>query len=325
METTHHRGATELKLYRLWGSDGDKLPSVNKLLTQLLDGMVDYAGLFPPAKLELEAALAEFVGLKDDRSWMVDLFVCPSNKLQDLDALCRRKGIEGFGVSVIGNPLEEPDKTMASLERDIQRMEGCVNLEFGAYEVKVSAHEDGPIHRALKAIDRAGLGELVDDVYVEFAWNSHLEDSLHDLAAVNPNFGAKARTGGVTADLFPSVADVAHFIHTAVSIEIPFKMTAGLHDPLRHLDADLGVHRHGFLNICLASAFALAGDIPTSEIERILMIEDGKLIKLTDDRIAVGANELSDQDIELFQDWFGGFGSCSVDEPVDGLKKLGYW
>lgn len=287
--------------------------------------MIDYAGLFPPAKLELEPALAEYVGLKEDRAWLVDLFVCPSNKLQDLDSLCRRKGIEGLGVSVIGNPLEQPDKTLASLERDIQRMEGCVNLEFGAYEVKVSVHEDGPIHRALKAIDRCGMGDLVEDVYVEFEWSSHLEESMHDLAGVNPNFGVKGRTGGVTADLFPSVEDVAHLIHTAVSIEIPFKLTAGLHEPLRYLDKSLDIHRHGFLNVCLASALALAGDIPTSEIEKILLIEDGKLITFDDERIHVGELSLRADDLDLFQDWFGGFGSCSVDEPVDGLKKLGYW
>lgn len=306
-------------------SYGDKLPSVKSLLGQLLDGMIDYAGLFPPAHLGLDEAFAEFCGLPEDRAWLVDLFICPSNKLAELDALVRRKGMESLAVSVIGNPIDQPDKAMASIERDLQRMEGCANLEFGAYEIKINHHDEGSIKRAIKSLDRSGIGDLVEDTYVEFAWNSTLEDCMHDLAAINPNFGAKARTGGLTADLFPSHADLAHFIHTAVSIEIPFKMTAGLHEPLRYLDTELDVYRHGFLNVALASAFALSADLSTMEVEEVLNVTDAADFEFGEDQLACLGHVLKADDVALFQDWFGGFGSCSVDEPVAGLKKLGYW
>jgi len=298
---------------------------VKSLLGQLLDGVIDYAGLFPPAQLTIEDALAEYSSLAEDRAWMVDLFICTSNKLAELDALVRRKGLEAIPVSVIGNVIDQPDKALASIERDMQRMEGCANLEFGAYEIPINHHDEGSIRRVLKTLDRSGVVGMVEDVYVEFAWNSTLEDCMHDMAAVNPNLGAKARCGGTTANLFPSVQELAHFIHTAVSIEIPFKMTAGLHQPLRYLDSELGVHRHGFLNVCLASAFALGADLSTAEIESVLSIEDGAVLTISDDEISCLGHSLDEQDVALFGDWFGGFGSCSVDEPVDGLKKLGYW
>lgn len=298
---------------------------MKSLLGQLLDGVIDYAGLFPPAQLSLDDALAEFSGLPEDRAWMVDLFICTSNKLAELDALARRKGLEAIPVSVIGNMIDQPDKALASIERDMQRMEGCTHLEFGAYEIPIHHHDEGSIRRVLKTLDRSGVIGLVEDVYVEFAWNSTMEDCMHDMAAVNPNLGAKARCGGITAELFPSVPDLAHFIHTAVSIEIPFKMTAGLHDPLRHVDSTLGVHRHGFINVCLASAFALGADLSTSEIEAILSLEDSSGIIVGDDEISCLGHSLIEQDVALYGDWFGGFGSCSVTEPVDGLKKLGYW
>ena len=295
------------------------------LLGQLLDGIIDYAGLFPPAQLSLDDALAEFESLPSDNEWLVDLFICPSNKLAELDALVRRKGVDGLAVSVIGNAIDQPDKALASIERDIQRMEGCSQLEFGAYEIKINHHDEGSIVRAIKALDRSGVGDLVEDTFVEFAWNSHLEDCLHDLASINPNFGAKARTGGTTPELFPSTSDLAHFIHTAVSIEIPFKMTAGLHQPLRYMDSELNTYHHGFLNVALASALALSADLSTSEIDEILNITDSSKLTVSETEIIALGNSLNSDAVTLFQDWFGGFGSCSVTEPVEGLKKLGYW
>lgn len=303
----------------------DKLPSVNPLLGQLLDGVIDYAGLFPPAQLGLEDAFGEFQSLPTDVAWLADLFVCPSNKLAELDALARRKGVDGLAVSVIGNPVESPDKALASFERDIQRMEGCANLEFGAYEVRIGHHGEGGVARSIKALDRSGILDLVDDAYVELGWPGGLEDCLHELAAINPEFGAKARTGGTTADAFPGIEQLALFIHTAVNIEIPFKMTAGLHDPLRHWDESLSVHRHGFLNVCLAGLFALAADLSTAEIGDILAMESPDALELGGEMLIWRGHQADEEAIRLFKDWFGGFGSCSIAEPVDGLKKLGYW
>jgi hypothetical protein len=44
---------------------------------------------------------------------------------------------------------------------------------------------------------------------------------------------AKARTGGVTPDLFPSPARLMDFLRAALDEEVRFKATAGLHHPLR--------------------------------------------------------------------------------------------
>jgi len=312
--------------YRNFCTSQDKLPSVKQALSQLLDGMIDYAGLFPPAQHSLEVAVDEFSSIPEDRAWMVDLFVCASNKLTELDTLLRKGSSKGtLPGSIIGNPLDQPDKALSSIERDMQRMEACTHVEPVAYEIRIAMTQPDAINRAVRSIQKSGVADLVEDVYIEFGWGSHLDESLHNLAAVNPDFGAKARTGGITADLFPSVEELALFIHTVVSIEIPFKFTAGLHEPLRYHDKELDVWRHGFLNTCLAGAFAMSEDLSVSEIEEILMITEGSAIKVSDDNIQVAGHTLTMDHIALYQDWFGGFGSCSVQEPVDGLKTLGYW
>ena len=48
----------------------------------------------------------------------------------------------------------------------------------------------------------------------------------------------KFRTGGVTADAFPTEAEVAAWIAAALDRELPFKCTAGLHNAVRHRDAE---------------------------------------------------------------------------------------
>jgi len=85
-----------------------------------------------------------------------------------------------------------------------------------------------------------------------------------DNAAIAGAF-AKARTGGVTPDLFPSPERLLAFLRAAVDEGVRFKATAGLHHPLRgsypltHApDAPRGV-MFGYLNVLLATAVLRAG------------------------------------------------------------------
>ena len=77
---------------------------------------------------------------------------------------------------------------------------------------------------------------------------------------------AKARTGGVTPDAFPPAEAVARFLRACTDAGVPFKVTAGLHHPLRAEyrltyapDSPRGT-MFGFLNVFLAAAFLQARD-----------------------------------------------------------------
>ena len=62
-------------------------------LRALLDGVIDYAGLFPPARLPLGEAVRNYLRYRrDPDSWMLARFVCPSARLDDLGVLLQEIG-----------------------------------------------------------------------------------------------------------------------------------------------------------------------------------------------------------------------------------------
>ena len=55
-------------------------PSLRTLLTEI----VDYAGLFPPAKLQLDEAIRNYARyLRGPEAWMLGRFVCPAARLRE--------------------------------------------------------------------------------------------------------------------------------------------------------------------------------------------------------------------------------------------------
>ena len=59
-------------------------PSVNALL----NGAIDYAGLFPPASLPLPEALANFLRYNHAaEAWMLGRFICPVSRLREFSKI----------------------------------------------------------------------------------------------------------------------------------------------------------------------------------------------------------------------------------------------
>jgi hypothetical protein len=140
---------------------------------------------------------------------------------------------------------------------------------------------------------------------------------------------AKVRTGGVTADAFPSSFDLARFIKICAEEDVPFKATAGLHHPLRSVNKltyapdSASAMMHGFLNVFLAAAFAQTG----MEVDRLVeLIEerspeafqfDSGGVTWRDEMIVRGQLRNSRNLLAI------AFGSCSFEEPIEDLRKIG--
>jgi hypothetical protein len=283
-------------------------------LQRLLAGAIDYAGLFPPAKLDMQPAMENYRRYQAGKeAWIVNRFICPAARLGELpDA--------GLSISVIGSANQDRGSWEMALEQDSQAMNDLLlrtpSNEIEGYEVRI------PSHRELSQCIRDLKGFSETEVYVELPWGQEMGDSLHALSE-SEWLGAKARTGGITPESFPSPEQLAEFLHTCYSLDLDFKLTAGLHHPFRSYRDEVKAEMHGFLNVLVASALIFAEDVPRSVVKEILEEQDPKAFEFSNEGIRWRDHGAGLHDIEEARDRFVGFGSCSVEEPLEDLASEG--
>jgi hypothetical protein len=149
--------------------------------------------------------------------------------------------------------------------------------------------------------------------YVELPWDEIDPWACGALALAGLRL--KVRTGGMVASAFPDEVSLGRAIQVSVGAELPFKLTAGLHNAVRHHDPVTGFEHHGFVNVLCATAHAVAGRglpdivalLAEQRVERLL----GELSSLD----AVAARRVRRS--------FVAFGTCSIDEPLNDLHQLG--
>lgn len=268
-------------------------PTVAAPIHALLARAIDYAGLFPPAGLELPRALENYLGYrKSEDAWALGRFVIPAGRLRDLPS----HGEAPIEVSVL---LGEGE----TLEVDSDD-----RFRVGAVEIK----------------GKPGSGRGLTPIrYVEVPLDGALEKRLgkiRDAGAL-----AKVRTGGTTPEAFPPAGALTRFLVLAAGMKLPFKATAGLHHPVRgpyrltyQAGAPMGI-MFGYLNLAIAALLAWS-HAPEDQVEAALLESDPGSIRFDSDSI-----QWSDQkwptDLvgQLRRDFFHGFGSCSFREPLDEL------
>jgi hypothetical protein len=141
---------------------------------------------------------------------------------------------------------------------------------------------------------------------------------------------AKVRTGGLTTESIPAAADLVDFLCRATKRRLAFKATAGLHHPVRSdrpltyaPDAPRAV-MHGFINVFLAAAFAWHG-ADRATVLSVLNETDADAFQFRQDEAFWQDCRLTTQQIaDARRDFAHSFGSCSFEEPVEDLRKLGW-
>ncbi len=263
----------------------------------------------------MDQAVAEYRALaRSDRAWMVRRFICPVAWLSELLEQMPDSVLEPWPISVLGTSLDGYRQDMNAIERFEEAAHGRAIVE--CYEVKANRAELESAH--LKALANAGF----EEVFIEVPWGEEMLDALHQLVLVE-GIGAKARTGGLEAAAFPSSEMLAKFIHEAISLDIPFKLTAGLHHPAPHHDEAIGARMHGFLNVLVGTTLALAHDLRRDELASILSEDDTNAFWYTDAGCGFRDWEASLDDVADGRSSFVSWGSCSVDEPCEDLAELG--
>jgi hypothetical protein len=135
-------------------------------------------------------------------------------------------------------------------------------------------------------------------------------------------FGYKLRTGGVTADAFPTAMQIAKALVTPATHQLPIKFTAGLHHPLRQYRDEVQTKMHGFLNVL--GAAVLAAEHRWDAHQTSIMLEDENVdsFSFTDDFFAWREWRIDTKRLQYRREFVVSFGSCSFDEPRDDLRAL---
>jgi hypothetical protein len=105
---------------------------------------------------------------------------------------------------------------------------------------------------------------------------------------------------------------------------VPFKATAGLHHPFRHVDSTTGFVQHGFVNLVGAAVLASAHDLEADILENIVADQKSASFSLTPDGFSWRELRANEGEIrEARSNLFTAYGSCSFAEPVEDLTALG--
>ena len=302
--------------------------AVSASLRALLNQSIDYAGMFPPCSLALEAALrshAQYVRSPD--AWMLGAFVLPIEQFDSAKQfLSEFDPSHILRVAALGPKTANPDAFLDALEDS----EGAIR-SFARYDVDLISISH--LEMLLPPdIDLAVLKEasaIVGDLPV--FWEAPPEragQSIALLAEHNSDeevasFGYKLRTGGVTANAFPTSAQIASALVTPAAYQLPIKFTAGLHHPIRQYRDEVKTKMHGFLNVLGAAVLAAEHRWDAQQTAMMLDDENARSFSFTDDFFAWLDWKIDIERLRYRRRFVRSFGSCSFDEPREDLRALG--
>src|SRR5262245_38133182 len=289
----------------------------------LLEGLIDYAGLFPPAALDMSTAARKYAEYREgEYRWALGRFVLPVARLDEFEKAA--EGILPSGAREIGDFWRLSALSGGDFSSDLNRIAEFNPKRAGAAvidTIEIKAGRVGDIENVVK------LTPAKLTPYFEIPINGDPAELIKSVAETEAR--AKVRTGGVTADAFPSSFDLARFIKICAEEDVPFKATAGLHHPLRSINKltyapdSASAMMHGFLNVFLAAAFAQSG----MDVDRLVELLEEKSpeafqfdsggVTWRDEMIVRGQLRNSRNLLAI------SFGSCSFEEPIEDLKKIG--
>ncbi len=292
----------------------------------LLRDLIDYAGLFPPASLAMMASVANYDAYsRSEWNWILGRFVVPVARLGEFEEAFAGLPTPTSGTGFANWRLSAiPGSDVAA---DVVRIR-----EFNARNMSSSSGRRVVVESVeVKVASSEEVTRLSGIIPEELAAYFEIPlSSCSECFAAVAGCGrrAKIRTGGETADKFPTPESVIEFIRLCAAANVPFKATAGLHHPLRSVhqftyqaESPSGM-MHGFVNVFLAVAFLRAG-METAVAVQLLEEQSPQAFHFDSDGVGWRQHRLSREEIAAARRGFAvSFGSCSFIEPIDDLRSL---
>mgnify|MGYP006283524335 CR=1 FL=1 len=317
-------------------------------LRTLLDDILDYAGLLPPAALSLPQALHNYADYRDDpEAWLLSRFVLPVRQLSDL---APHQGLFSHGppfrFSVLGTGGPDPDAFLDAFARDLDVIDDF-DADYGGrsqvdvMEVPLPPAAIGDDQQALESffneVDRrliqTGTAKL--DLFLELPMQPSAVDGLPALCAAvaehnsqqavpaRSTMGLKVPCGGREPSDVPPADALAALIVSCREAGVPFKAATGLQHPIRHYDDGLDTEMHGFVNLFAAAVLAAEHQLDPEHVETILREETANNFRFEKEGFSWRNLSASLDGIRHTREHLAlSFSSCSYEDPVDRLRDI---
>ncbi len=161
----------------------------------LFSALIDYAGLFPPAQLAMEPAVAEYARERSGAfAWVLGRFIVPASRMAQLAATLEQR--QTFALSVI---LDSGLDALPAIDalRDPTVDAQSFEIAVPAARIRELAQSSAPVRLRKRPL-------FVESVR-EGDWERALPETMSALASAG--MGAKVRCGGITPKSYPSARE----------------------------------------------------------------------------------------------------------------------
>jgi len=299
-------------------------------MRELLASVIDYAGTFPPASLELRLATAAYArACSADAAWLLGRFVLAADSLDRFEAPALAP--TPWPISVVVPSPPSTHGTAVPSHADLASRIDVFNDRWQGRAQIVAV--EYPAVDAVDPVNADALDRLADgyahklEIFIEVPYGPDCRPRLDAIGA--RRLFVKLRAGGVVRTAFPSVDELTDALCGCAEAGATFKATAGLHHALRGSYpvtaeplADTAT-MHGFLNVLFAAALAYRG-ASRSTIIGALAETDWRAFSFTAEQVAWRGQSMDRDELARFRGrFFRAFGSCSFDDPVRELRTAG--
>lgn len=323
---------------------------MNASLCSLMTRLIDYAGMFPPAGLPHEEAVANYGTYRaGPHSSILSRLICKASVLQDLDLATHVDSAKAKGswrLVAIGRGGDDLISALEVLQRDVraiaafnQRWRESATIDVLEFKLPASVVQGGKdqleelVERGAEAVASGAPGLRP---FCEVAFDERGPEGVYRTLSVLQSFnqrwaseryqliGAKFRTGGLEPAAFPTAKQLAFFIIACVKLGLPFKVTAGLHHPLRCQDDAIGTKMHGFLNLFVGAVLAHTKQVDLPDLVTLLEADTIDDFDFGEAGLSWRGRSVSLEQIADVRKCVAiAFGSCSFQGPLDDLGDLG--
>lgn len=290
-------------------------------LQVFLAGLIDYAGLFPPASLDMMNCVSKYSHyLSSPERWALGRFVLPVARVDEF--LNAQENVAGDPWKLTGILSANIADDLAAVDEFNRKAPGAV---MDSVELRVRSAEEIEFAMQHLPTSTAAFFEI------ELSQTTALLPKVRSVGG-----RAKLRTGGVVSNAFPTVERIAEFVAACAELGVAFKATAGLHHPLhctRPLTYEANAQEglmHGFLNVFTAAGIARSAVQARQAVPRKVLATCLEDCERADWHFNEGGLTWSGEEEPVHlsldvlramrSDFALSFGSCSFEEPIADLR-----